>query len=52
MFNIYFLDCDENNYKHKIDNLINIGSIDLTIAELNLIYESIYCFVKWYKNLN
>ena len=24
MFNIYFLDCDDSNYKEKIDNLLNI----------------------------
>ena len=52
MFNIYFLDCNNSNYKQKIDNLINIGSIDLNVSELNLIYEPIYNFVKWYKNLN
>ena len=52
MFNIYFLDSDDNNYKYKIDNLINIGSIDLNVSELNLIYEPIYNFVKWYKQLN
>ena len=52
MFNIYFLDCDDNNFKEKIDNLIIISSIDLTNNELNLIYQPIYEFVKWYKNLN
>ena len=51
MFNIYFIDCDDNNYKQKINNLINIVSIDLTNNELNLIYEPIYEFVKWYKQL-
>ena len=51
MFNIYFMDCNENNYKKKIDNLINIGSIELTHTEINLIYEPIYDFVKWYKKL-
>ena len=52
MFNVYFLDTDCNNYKHKIDNLMNIGSINLSNEELNLIYEPIYEFVKWYKQLN
>ena len=52
MFNMYFLDCDDNNFKEKIDNLIIISSIDLTNNELNLIYQPIYEFVKWYKNLN
>ena len=48
MFNIYFIDCDKDNYKEKIRNLINIGNIDLTERELNLIYEPIYEFVIWY----
>ena len=30
MFNIYFIDCNDSNYKSKIDNLLNIGSIELT----------------------
>ena len=52
MFNVYFMDCTENNYKEKIDNLLNIASIKLTYEELHKIYEPIYNFVKWYKNLN
>ena len=52
MFNIYFIDCDENNYKIKINNLLNIGSIELSDIEKNLIYEPIYEFVIWYKKLN
>ena len=52
MFNIYFLDFNNSNYKEKIDNLMNIGSIVLNLSELNLIYESIYNFVMWYKQLN
>ena len=52
MFNIYFIDCDENNYKEKIDNLLVIGSIELTNTEKNLIYKPIYEFVLWYKKLN
>ena len=52
MFNIYFIDCNDSNYKEKINNLLNIGSIELTNTEKNLVYESIYDFVKWYKNLH
>ena len=52
MFNIYFMDCDENNYKEKINNLLTIGSIEITNTEKNLVYEPIYDFVKWYKKLN
>ena len=52
MFNIYFLDCNDSNYKSKIDNLLNIGSIELTYNEKHLIYEPIYKFVIWYKNLH
>ena len=52
MFNIYFLDCTDSNYKQKIDNLLNIGSIELTNTEKTLVYEPIYEFVIWYKNLH
>ena len=51
MFNIYFLDCNNDNYKEKISNLINIGNLDLTEYEMELIYEPIYEFVEWYKQL-
>ena len=52
MFNIYFLDTDVSNYKDKINNLLNIVSIELTNTEKNLVYEPIYEFVLWYKNLH
>ena len=52
MFNIYFIDCNDLNYKSKIDNLLNIGSIELTNTEKQLVYEPIHSFVKWYKNLH
>ena len=51
MFNIYFIDCDKNNYQEKINNLLNIGSIELTDEEKNLVFQLIYEFVLWYKNL-
>ena len=52
MFNIYFLDCDDSNYKEKIDNLLNIGSIEILDTEKKqLVYEPIYKFVIWHKNL-
>ena len=52
MFNIYFIDCDKNNYQEKINNLLNISSIELLEQEKNLIYNPIYDFVIWYKNLH
>ena len=52
MFNIYFLDCNNLNFQNKIDNLLNIGSIELTDNEKQLVYEPIHSFVKWYKKLN
>ena len=52
MFNIYFLDCNDSNYKSKIDNLLNIGSIEITEQEKQLIYQPIYDFVIWYKSLH
>ena len=51
MFNIYFIDCNDLNYQNKIDNLLNIGSIELTEQEKQLIYQPIYEFVLWYKHL-
>lgn len=51
MFNIYFLDCNEHNYRDKINNLINIGNTELTDDELNEIYDLIYDFIIWYKQL-
>ena len=52
MFNIYFMDCNDSNYKEKINNLLNIGSIEITDTEKHLIYQPIYDFVLWYKNLH
>ena len=52
MFNIYFLDCNDETYKEKINNLLNIGSIELSDTEKNLIFQPIYEFVIWYKNLH
>ena len=52
MFNIYFIDCNDSNYKSKIDNLLNISSIEITDTEKHLIYQPIYEFVLWYKILN
>ena len=52
MFNVYFMDCNENNYKEKINNLLNIGSIEISDTEKQLVYDPIYEFVIWYKNLH
>ena len=52
MFNIYFMDCNDLNFQNKIDNLLNIGSIELSEQEKNLVYNPIYDFVLWYKNLH
>ena len=52
MFNIYFIDCNDLNYKSKIDNLLNFFLIELTNTEKILVYEPIHSFVKWYKNLH
>ena len=41
MFNIYFMDCNDSNYKEKINNLLNIGSIELKYNEKQLVYEPI-----------
>ena len=52
MFTVYFMDYDDSNFQNKIDNLLNIGSIELTDNEKQLVYEPIHSFVKWYKKLN
>ena len=52
MFTVFFMDCDDLNFQNKIDNLLNIGSIELTYTEKKLIYQPIYEFVIWYKKLN
>ena len=52
MFNIYFMDCNDSNYKEKINNLLNICSIEITDTEKHLIYQPIYEFIIWYKNLH
>ena len=52
MFTVFFMDCDNSNFKDKISNLLNIGSIELTDNEKQLVYEPIHSFVKWYKKLN
>ena len=52
MFTVYFMDYDDSNFKDKISNLLNIGSIELTDKEKQLVYEPIHSFVKWYKKLN
>ena len=52
MFTVFFMDCNDSNYKEKINNLLNIGSIELKYNEKQLVYEPIHSFVKWYKKLN
>ena len=52
MFTVFFMDCDNSNFKDKISNLLNIGSIQLSEQEKNLVYNPIYEFVIWYKNLH
>ena len=52
MFNIYFMDCNDSNYKEKINNLLNICSIEITDNEKQLIFQPIYEYVIWYKNLH
>ena len=52
MFTVFFMDCNDSNFKEKINNLLNIGSIELSDTEKNLIFQPIYEFVIWYKKLN
>ena len=53
LFNYYFLDISDLNYKEKIDYIISLqNEINLTEDELNIIYPLIYDFIKWYKNFH
>ena len=53
LFNYYFIDVNDNNFKEKIDYIISLqNEIKLTEYELNIIYPLIYDFIKWYKNFH
>ena len=53
LFNYYFIDVNDNNFKEKIDYIISLqNEINLTEDELSIIYPLIYDFIKWYKNFH
>ena len=53
IFNYYFIDVNDANFKEKIDYIISLqNEINLTEDELNIIYPLIYDFIKWYKNFH
>ena len=48
----HFSDCDDTNYKKKIDFIIDLDTPQIvTQDERDKIYNVIYDFVKWFKKL-
>ena len=48
----HFSDCDDINYKFKIDFIIDLDTAQMvTQDERDKIYDVIYDFVKWFKKL-
>ena len=48
----HFSDCDNTNYKQKIDFIIDLDTAQMvTQDERDKIYDVIYDFVKWFKQL-
>ena len=48
----HFSDCDDTNYKKKIDFIIDLDTSQIvTQDERDKIYNVIYDFVKWFKKL-
>ena len=48
----HFSDCDNTNYKSKIDFIIDLDNNQIvTQDERDKIYDVIYDFVKWFKKL-
>ena len=48
----HFSDCEDINYKSKIDFIIDLDSNQIvTQDDRNKIYDVIYDFVKWFKKL-
>ena len=48
----HFSDCDDINYKSKIDFIIDLDTAQMvTQDERDKIYDVIYDFVKWFKTL-
>ena len=51
LFNYYFIDINNNNYKEKINYIISLQpELELTKQELDIIYPLVYDFINWYKN--
>ena len=52
MLTQHFSDCDNTNYKQKIDFIIDLDTAQMvTQDERDKIYDVIYDFVKWFKQL-
>ena len=52
LFNYYFINTTDENYKEKIDYILTLQDIELSKEELEIVYPIIYNdFIKWYKTL-
>lgn len=52
LFNYYFINTTDENYKEKIDYILTLQDIELSKEELEIVYPIIYeGFIKWYKTL-
>ena len=52
LFNYYFINTTDKNYKEKIEYILTLQDIELTQDELEIVYPIIYNdFIKWYKTL-
>ena len=48
----HFSDCDDTNYKSKIDFIIDLDTSQMVNQDdRNKIYDVTYAFVKWFKKL-
>ena len=52
LFNYQIHDITDSNHKEKIDIILNMLDIDFTQLEKDQVYEYIYDYIKWFKNLH
>ena len=52
IFDIYFKNCNENNYINLIDDLIKLKNVKIDNEKLKLLYPILYNFIIFIKTLN
>ena len=52
LFNYQIHDITDSNNKEKIDIILNMLDIDFIQLEKDQVYEYIYDYIKWFKNLH